>query len=254
MIRQQFIIGNWKMHKTCSETQAFIATILSRIGETTQFVGIAPSFTSIQTAANSSKGSYLNIGAQNISEYDEGAYTGEVSAKMVKEAGGTFVLLGHSERRIYFGEKGEMIQNKIKRAIKEYLLPIFCLGETEEQREKGQTASCLSKQLEEGLDGLSQKELQNLALAYEPLWAIGTGRSIDPLMAQETHQLIRKKTGQIGGEELQEMIPILYGGSVTPQNVSSLLKERDIDGVLVGGASLDTQSFAKIIEIGKQLV
>lgn len=252
-MRQQFIIGNWKMHMTSAETKVFIEAVLPHIGETTCFIGIAAPFTSIDTAVQSTKGSYLDIGAQNMSEYPKGAYTGEISSVMLKESGATFVLIGHSERRAYFHENDEMVHRKVKWAIEEELLPVLCIGETQEERDKEMTHSALTRQLSEALRDFSSKELENLVIAYEPVWAIGTGRTATPQIAQETHYLIRSYIKETWGEEVGERLPLIYGGSVKPENAAPLLGQEDIDGALIGGASLEVEAFGQIIEHGKEL-
>jgi triosephosphate isomerase len=253
LMRQQFIIGNWKMHMTSAETETFVEELLPHIGETTCFIGITPPFTSIDVAVKSAKGSYLNIGAQNMSEYPKGAYTGEISSAMLKENGATFVLIGHSERRAHFHENDEMIHRKVKWAIEEELLPVLCIGETQEERDKEMTHSVLTRQLSAALKDFSIKELENLIIAYEPVWAIGTGKTATPQIAQETHHLIRSHIKKTWGEEIGERLPLLYGGSVKPENAATLLSQEDIDGALIGGASLDVEAFGQIIEYGKEL-
>lgn len=249
-MRQKFIIGNWKMHMTSAETAEFVEALLPHIGEATTFVGIAPPFTSIDVAVQHAKGSYLNVGAQNMSEYPKGAYTGEISSTMLKECGATFVIIGHSERRAHFHEDDEMIHRKVKWAIAEELLPVLCIGETQEERDKEMTETVLTRQLSEALKGFSEEHLENIVIAYEPVWAIGTGKTATPQMAEETHALIRAFLRTTWGEGVAERIPLLYGGSVKPENAEALLSQENIDGALVGGASLEVESFGQIIEQG----
>lgn len=251
-MRQRFIIGNWKMQMGASETAMFVQGLLPKIGETTVFVGIAPPFTSIEAAVNKAEKSYLNIGAQNMSEFPNGAYTGEISSNMLKEGGVSFVILGHSERRMHFHEDDQMIHRKVKWALQEELLPILCIGESQEERDQELTEKVLTHQLSEALKDFSKKELENLVIAYEPVWAIGTGKTATPDTAQKTHHLIRLFIKGQWGEEVAERIPILYGGSVKPDNTAALMAEPDIDGALIGGASLEVESFAKIIELAKE--
>lgn len=246
------MIGNWKMHMTSAETVEFVDALLPHLGESPIFVGIAPPFTSIDAAVQRAKGSYLNIGAQNMSEYPKGAYTGEVSSTMLKECGATFVIIGHSERRAHFHEDNQMIHRKVKWAIAEELLPVLCIGETQEERDKEMTESVLTRQLGEALKDFSTVQLENLVIAYEPVWAIGTGKTATPQIAEETHALIRSFIQKTWGEEIAARIPLLYGGSVKPENAESLLGQENIDGALVGGASLQVETFAKLIEIGKE--
>lgn len=246
------MIGNWKMHMTSAETVEFVDALLPHLGESPIFVGIAPPFTSIDAAVQRAKGSYLNVGAQNMSEYPKGAYTGEVSSTMLKECGATFVIIGHSERRAHFHEDNQMIHRKVKWAIAEELLPVLCIGETQEERDKEMTESVLTRQLGEALKDFSTVQLENLVVAYEPVWAIGTGKTATPQIAEETHALIRSFIQNTWGEEIAARIPLLYGGSVKPENAESLLGQENIDGALVGGASLQVETFAKLIEIGKE--
>ncbi|MCB1115229.1 MAG: triose-phosphate isomerase [Chlamydiia bacterium] len=252
-MRQRMIIGNWKMHMGADETASFVQELLPRIGEASTFVGIAPPFTSIPAAVEAAGSSYLEIGAQNMSEYAEGAYTGEISSAMLKEAGASFVILGHSERRAHFFETDEGIHRKVKWAIEEDLLPILCIGESAKEREEKQTEEVLEKQLSSALDAFSETMLSNLVIAYEPVWAIGTGKTATPEMAQETHHFIRTFVKNRWGEEVGMRLPILYGGSVKPENGKKLLNEPDIDGALVGGASLEVASFGTLLDIAEEL-
>ncbi|MEM8727574.1 MAG: triose-phosphate isomerase [Chlamydiota bacterium] len=251
-MRRRLILGNWKMHMGAAETIAFVQHLLPKIGKTTTFIGIAPPFTSIEVAMRKAERSDLNIGAQNVSPFSTGAYTGEVSSDMLKEGGVSFVILGHSERRIHFHEQDRMIRLKVKQVLQKKLLPILCIGESQEERDRKLTEKVLTRQLSEALKDVSQKELENVVIAYEPIWAIGTGKSATPVVAQETHRLIRSFIKGRWGEEIAEHIPIVYGGSVKPDNTSALIAETDIDGALIGGASLEPDSFAKIIELATE--
>lgn len=252
-MRQKFIIGNWKMHMTASETESFVKKLLPQLGETTTFVGITPPFTSIGTAVFEAMGSYLNVGAQNMSEHPKGAFTGEISSIMLKESGATFVILGHSERRAHFHEDDQMIHRKVKRALEEDLLPILCVGETEKEREGGIAEKVLKRQLEEALKDFLNGQLENIVIAYEPIWAIGTGKTATPEMAEETHKLIRLFIKEKWGKEISERIPLIYGGSVKPDNGKALLEQPNIDGALIGGASLEVGSFVELIKCGEQV-
>jgi len=240
------------MHMGAEETARFVQELLPKIGEMTTFVGIAPPFTSIEVAVKEGENSYLQIGAQNMSEFPKGAYTGEISSRMLKEAGATFVILGHSERRIHFHEDDQMIHRKVKWALEEELLPVLCIGESQEERDQGKTEEVLSRQLGEALKGFSKEHLENLVVAYEPVWAIGTGVAATPQMAQETHHFIRTFVKRAWGEEVSMRLPLLYGGSVKPDNGESFFREPDIDGALVGGASLEVESFGKLLEIAER--
>jgi triosephosphate isomerase len=246
--RLTYILGNWKMHMGARETELFVQTLLPELTETSCIVGLAPPFTSIEIAAKSAAGSLLRMGAQNMSEYPKGAYTGEISSVMLKEAGAQFVLLGHSERRLHFHEDDSMIHRKVKWALEERLMPVLCIGETQEERDKEMTEKVLTRQLGEALRGFSEKELLKILIAYEPVWAIGTGKTATPEMAQETHHLCRTYLSHHWKGEVAQKIPILYGGSVKPDNTAALMKQPDIDGALVGGASLDVASFTQIIK------
>jgi triosephosphate isomerase (TIM) len=234
------IIGNWKMYKTGSEAKSFILSLIPLIENTSKQAFLAVPFTSIQEACEAARGSRIVIGAQNMHDAEEGAFTGEVSASMLTQAGAQFVILGHSERRHLFFETNAFIHRKIKSALKAGLTPILCIGETEEERKQGRTKEVLTRQLKECLGDLTESDIMRLAIAYEPVWAIGTGQSATPAMAQETHALIR--------EHLPKKIPILYGGSVKPDNAEALLSQPDINGALVGGASLNVETFVRIIE------
>ena len=244
MVSHPWIAANWKMHKTIGETKEFIAALIPQIQGAKAHVLIAPPFTAIAAAAASVKGTAIRIGAQNINEAHEGAFTGEISGKMVKDAGASFVILGHSERRQLFGEGNGLIHRKMKRAIEEGLTPLLCVGETEEQREKGHTERVLKEQLEGCLKDIPA----HFALAYEPVWAIGTGKTATAEMAQEAHGYIRTVLHHLIGKENAQATPILYGGSVKPDNASLLLSQKDINGALIGGAALKVESFVHIIK------
>ncbi|NGX50210.1 MAG: Triosephosphate isomerase [Chlamydiae bacterium] len=246
--RAIYIYGNWKLQMTSAEAHTFMQELLPRVAESSTIIGVAPPYTSINAAAKCAESTSLRIGAQNMSEYPKGAYTGEISSVMLKEAGAQFVLIGHSERRLHFHEDDQMIHRKVKWALEEGLTPLLCIGESQEERDRGMTREVLTRQLGEALKGLSVEQLSKILIAYEPVWAIGTGKSATPEMAQETHQLCRTFIAEQFSKEVAERVPILYGGSVKPENTSSLMAQADIDGALVGGASLDVESFAQIIK------
>jgi len=252
MKRIPLIAGNWKMYKTGKEAIAYVHTLASLVASTERRVFLAVPFTAIALAVEAAKQTKVQIGGQNMHEAKEGAFTGEISATMLKEAGASFVLLGHSERRQYFHESNAFINKKVKRALQEKLLPVLCIGESEQQRVEGKTSEVLKTQISECLDGLSWPELREVLVAYEPIWAIGTGRSANPQQAQEVHKLCRDFVQQKWGREASEELYFLYGGSVKPDNMAALMAQPDIDGVLVGGASLDPQVFAKIINYSFQ--
>lgn len=247
MSRNPIIAGNWKMHKTGEDAKQYIGTLRPLIESSRPRIFIATPFTAIAAASNAAVGSRIMIGAQNMHDSIEGAFTGEVSAPMLKEAGASFVILGHSERRQYFHETNVFINKKIKRALTEGLFPLYCIGEHLEDREKKKTKQVLVKQLDEGLHGISSEDAVRLVIAYEPIWAIGTGKTATPEMAEDTHAHIREWLASRFDKQKADKIPLLYGGSVKPDNISELMEQPNIDGALVGGASLDPVNFAKII-------
>jgi len=250
--RRPLIAGNWKMYKTPDEAAETAQQLVRGIGSVTDVdIMIAPTFIALAAVYAAIKNSPIALGAQNLFWQDEGAYTGEISAPMLKSAGCRYCIIGHSERRQYFAETDETVNKKIKAAIKAGLQPIFCVGETEKERESGQTLSILDKQIKKGLEGLVLEQLGLLIIAYEPVWAIGTGKTATDDQAQEVHQFIRSLVKNNFGQALSDSVRILYGGSVKPDNIANLMTMPDIDGALVGGASLNAESFRKIIEFKK---
>jgi len=247
------IIGNWKMHKSQEEAASFISELIPLIKGASSHVGIAAPYTSIQSAAAASEGSPIEIGAQNMSEHREGAYTGEISSMMLKSVGASFVLIGHSERRHIFKEDEEMIRCKLKWAIREGIFPILCVGETEDERDGGETKTVLERQIGSVLEGLQEEDLRQIVIAYEPVWAIGTGKAATPEMAEDAHVMCRQFLAVKWGEFVADSVPILYGGSVKPENTKELLGQPNISGALVGGASLKAETFAQIINFSKEL-
>ncbi len=246
-MKKILIAGNWKMHKTPSESISFVKNLLERMGNyEDREVLVCPPYTSLYPVSNIVKDTPLLLGAQNVFYEEKGAFTGEISPLMLKEIGVEFVICGHSERRNIFGETDEMINKKIKKVVEFGMKPIFCIGEKLEEREKEETFEVIKKQLEKGLSGF--KEIEKLTIAYEPVWAIGTGKNATPEQAEEVHLFIRKWIKENYGEDAANNIRILYGGSVKPENIDDLIKEKNIDGVLVGGASLDVDKFLRIIE------
>lgn len=252
MSRPIIIAGNWKMNLLAKEASSFIKGLLSQIQKPSCKVYIAPSYTSIASAKQTAP-NWIQIGAQNMNEHEKGAYTGEISTAMLKEAGATFVIIGHSERRHLFSENDEVIHRKAQRALEENLEPILCIGETQEERDQEKTQAVLERQLREGLKGFSKEQLSKMIIAYEPVWAIGTGKTATPEMAGEAHALCRHFLTSQWGKETAEKIPILYGGSVKPDTITALLKEPDIDGALIGGASIQVESFAQIINNAEEM-
>ena len=246
-MKKILIAGNWKMHKTPSESIDFVKNLLERMGNyEDREVLVCPPYTSLYPVSNIVKDTPLLLGAQNVFYEEKGAFTGEISPLMLKEIGVEFVICGHSERRNIFGETDEMINKKIKKVVEFGMKPIFCIGEKLEEREKEETFEVIKKQLEKGLSGF--KEIEKLTIAYEPVWAIGTGKNATPEQAEEVHLFIRKWIKENYGEDAASDVRILYGGSVKPENIDDLIKEKNIDGVLVGGASLDVDKFLRIIE------
>ncbi len=244
------IAGNWKMNKTPSESLAFFEDFLGMMdGIKNVDVCIAPPFTSLYPVSKVLEGSPVKLGAQNMHYEEKGAFTGEVSPLMLKELGCEYVILGHSERRIHFKEGNELINRKIKAAMKHEIIPILCVGETLEERERGKTFNVVREQILNCLDGVNGFFI----IAYEPVWAIGTGRVATPEMAEEVHGFIRDVLKSFLPSSYMD-IPILYGGSVNPENVGPLLSMENINGVLVGGASLDPKSFYSIVKKGEEIL
>ena len=240
------------MHKGIQEATQFINALIPSIQQVDTSVFIAPAFLAIPACAQAAEGTNVVIGGQNMSDADEGPYTGEVSSGMLKEAGAQFVILGHSERRIHFHESDALIHFKLKRAILDELLPILCIGENKKERAGGQFEKVIKKQIDQGFGGLTSEEIKNVFIAYEPIWAIGTGKSATVGIAQNAHHIIRAHLMQKYDKALAEEISILYGGSVKPNNIALLLRQKDIDGVLVGGASLDAEVFSEMIIEGSK--
>jgi triosephosphate isomerase len=254
-LRKILIVGNWKMNKTIPEAVGNIRELRSAISDLAGGVEIlvCPAFTALFAVSNEIKGSNINIGAQNIFWEQKGAFTGEVSPAMLKDIGCSYVIIGHSERRQYFLESDEIVNKKIKTAIETGLIPILCVGETLEERKSGITFKVIEKQIKNGLASLRSEEVVLLVLAYEPVWAIGTGKIATPEQAQTAHVFIRKTCAEMYGSETAERMRILYGGSVNSANISELIRKPDIDGGLVGGASLGVDSFTKIIKNANNL-
>lgn len=249
-MRRIVIAGNWKMYKDLNETQNLISKLSNGIAkeELKCDVIICPPFTSLSEASSLIKDTKIKLGAQNMHFEDKGAFTGEVSSAMLKSVGCEYVILGHSERRAIFGETDEIINKKIKKALNSGLKPIFCVGETLQERESGVMKDVIKRQVTEGLQQVSKGEMEKLIIAYEPVWAIGTGVTATPDQAQEVHVYIRDLISEIFGNDTSEQLIIQYGGSVKPDNASELLSQNDIDGALVGGACLDADSFIRIIK------
>jgi len=247
-MRRPVIAGNWKMFKTISETQAFFSAFLPAVKDVTHCdVVVAPPFTALAAAFAAAGGTKVAISAQDVYHEKEGAFTGEVSIPMLLDAGCTYSIIGHSERRQFFGETDETANQKVHAAIRSGLKAILCVGETLEQRDAGKASEVVRGQVRRGLAQLTESDLSPMIVAYEPVWAIGTGRTATPETAAEMHGEIRKTVGEIWGDKAASAMRILYGGSVKPNNIQELMQREDIDGALVGGASLDPASFAAIV-------
>ena len=250
--RRPLVAGNWKMHKTLAEAAALAREIRQGYTETMKAeIVLAPPFTALTIVAREISGSSVRLAAQDMFWEKQGAYTGAISPLMLKDAGCQLVIIGHSERRQYFGETEDTVNKKIKAALENGLAPIVCIGETLVQREAQETMTVITSQLTGGLKGLAPQELSRLIIAYEPVWAIGTGRTATPAQAQEVHSVIRGQLVAQAGTEVAQELRILYGGSVTPDNIRELAQAPDIDGALVGGASLQAASFLKIAAMGE---
>lgn len=248
-MRRPVIAGNWKMYKTVKETLHFIEEFKGLVGNPNHCdIVIAPPFTSLSAAVNATRGTQIGISAQDVFWESEGAYTGAISVSMLVEVGCRYTIIGHSERRQYFAESDETVNKKVRAALSANLTPIVCVGETLTQRENGQTQKVIQAQCRQGFSGLTAKDFSHTIVAYEPVWAIGTGRTATPDLAQEVHQFIRCLIQEEHGGIVAEELRILYGGSVKPDNIKGLMAEADIDGALVGGASLKPDSFAAIVK------
>ncbi|MDI3481196.1 MAG: triosephosphate isomerase [Tepidanaerobacteraceae bacterium] len=246
MKRIPLIAGNWKMHHNRKETLEFFEAFLPMAEGLEAEVAICPPFTDLWAAAEKIRGSKVKLGAQNMHWEEKGAFTGEISPAMLKEIPCDYVIIGHSERRQYFAETDETVNKKVKAALKYELTPIICVGETLEQREQGITMNWVLGQVEKALAGLSDEEAQKIVFAYEPIWAIGTGKTASSKDAQDVIAAIRKKVEQLFNVGVSEKVRVLYGGSVKPENIKELMAQPDIDGALVGGASLKADGFYKI--------
>lgn len=244
--RQPYLAANWKMYKTCSQAEEYLDKFLPQVRGSTCEVVICPPYTSLRTAIGMTKGSDVKVAAQNMHEQVEGAFTGEVSAQMLVEAGVSAVILGHSERRQHFNELDRSLQLKVPIALDAGLEPILCVGETEAEHEAGETQRRLRLQVQEALEKVPIEELPRVVIAYEPVWAIGTGKTATPELAQEAISFIRALVGD-RSREAAGKVRVLYGGSVKPGNAAELMSQEDIDGALVGGASLDPDAFAEIV-------
>lgn len=255
-MRNYLIAGNWKMNQSVAETEAFFSALAQEIKETPAGVEllICPTFTSLYAAVEGAKKiKGFNIGAQNMHFEDSGAYTGEINAEMIKQTGATYVIIGHSERRQYFNETDETVNKKTKKALQKGLVPVVCIGEHLSERKAGKHFDVVKEQLVGGFEGISASDATGVVIAYEPVWAIGTGETASPEQAQEIHAFIRQELTALYGADTAEAIQILYGGSMNPKNAEELLNCKDVDGGLIGGASLKADSFSAMIKTAGHL-
>jgi triosephosphate isomerase len=247
--RVPIIAGNWKMNKTAVEARDLAAKLIPLVSSVRdREIVLGPPFTALASVSETIKGTNIALAAQNLHWEDKGAYTGEISAEMLLDLGCKYVIIGHSERRQYFGETDETVNKKLRQALNKGLLPIVCVGETLAEREAGKVSEVIDRQVAGALTGITAAEMQKIVVAYEPVWAIGTGKTASPQQANEVHVLIRQKVRTLYHPEIAEDLRIQYGGSVTPENVSTLMAMPDIDGALVGGASLKPESFAALVK------
>ena len=251
-MRIPFIAGNWKMFKTVHDAVVFVKELRVLVKDITDVeIVVAPPFTAIHPVAEAARNTNIGVAAQDVHWEREGAFTGEVCAPMLKEAGAEYVIIGHSERRRYFHETDAIVSRKIVAALQAELTPIVCVGETLEERGRGQMLAVLDRQVKDGLDQMTGSQVADLVIAYEPVWAIGTGRNATAAQAEEAHAHIRQRLRQWFGADAADRCHVIYGGSVKPDNIRELIAEADVDGALVGGASLDVQSFADIVAKSK---
>ena len=248
MIRKKLIAGNWKMHKTAGEGVALTAEIVAAIGkETGVDVVLCPPFTALESVGRAVEGQAIRLGAQNMHPEKNGAFTGECSAEMLRSLFVSHVILGHSERRAYFAETDELINRKVVAALANQLRPILCVGETLAEREAGQTLAVVQQHLEGGLKGVTEEQITSVVVAYEPVWAVGTGKVATPAQAQEVHAFIRSILTKHYGAARAQKVRIIYGGSMKPSNAVELFAQTDIDGGLIGGASLEARPFIDLV-------
>jgi triosephosphate isomerase len=248
MGRLPFIAGNWKMNKTVEEAVELVRELKAALAHVEGVeIAVAPPFTALYPVHQEVKRSPIRLSAQNLFYEEKGAFTGEISPLMLKDVGCEYVIIGHSERRQFFGETDETVNRKMRAALNHALKPIFCVGETLKEREEGKTFQVIQRQVEGGLRGFGKEEMQRIVVAYEPVWAIGTGKTATPEQAEEVHRFIRERLERLFSREIAEAIRIQYGGSVTPENIKGLMAQGNIDGALVGGASLKPESFSRIV-------
>ena len=249
MERKVIIAGNWKMNKDAAAGKELVESLKALVADVTEAeIVVCPPFTTLNAVVAAAAGSNIKVGAQNVHWAENGAFTGEISAEMLVSTGVEYVIIGHSERRQYFGETDATVNSRLKAALGAGLKPIVCIGETLEEREGDLTEKVLGKQLEDGLKDLDAATVGSMVLAYEPVWAIGTGKTATPEVAQATHAFIRSKVAELFGKEAAENVRIQYGGSMKPENAEELVRQADIDGGLIGGAALKADSFAALVK------
>lgn len=251
-MRKPLMAGNWKMNKTVGEAVNMVKALKPAVTDVNDVeILLCPTYTALYAVNNEIKDSNIKLGAQNLFWESKGAFTGEISPNMLKDSGCSYVIIGHSERRQYFGETNETVNKKTKAAFNAGLIPVVCVGETLEEREKDITFKVIETQIRGGLANLTAEEAASVVIAYEPVWAIGTGKTATPDQAQEVHSFIRKLYAELYKKDAADKVRILYGGSVNPKNVADLMKQPDIDGGLVGGASLEADSFTQLVKYSK---
>jgi len=254
-MRKPLIAGNWKMNKTIDEAVSLVNTIKAGVHQISGVdVLVCPPATALSSVAEALDRTNIELGSQNMYAATEGAYTGEVSPLMIKDIGCRYVILGHSERRSIFGETDKIVNDKVKTALQFNLIPIVCVGETLDEREKGQAKDIVRMQIADSLKGLTKDDMHNVVIAYEPVWAIGTGKTATPAQAEEVHRFIRQLINQTFDASVSESIRILYGGSMKPENVTDLMKQENIDGGLIGGAALKGESFIQLVSKTKEVI
>ena len=252
-MRCPFIAANWKMYKTVHEAVAFAKEFRVMVKDVTKVeIVLAPPFTALEVVRSVIDGSAIQLGAQNLHWEPKGAFTGEISAPMLVEAGCTYVIIGHSERRQLFGETNETVNKRLHAALAAGLTPVVCVGETLQERDADATVQVVERQVVAGLAGISPAALAKSVVAYEPVWAIGTGKTATPAQAQEVHRTIRDQLAKVANQDTADRVRLLYGGSVKPDNIDSLMAEPDVDGALVGGASLVAEQFIRIVQFEEQ--
>lgn len=249
MSRKNFIAGNWKMNTTADQARALAQEVVAVVGQVDDVdVAVCPPYTNLATVAEVIKGSNVKLGAQDVHWEPKGAFTGKVSCDMLKNVGVTYVIVGHSEQRSYFGETDETVNKKTKAVLAADLLPIVCVGETLEERKSGSMDKVIDRQVRGAFDGISAQDAEKCTIAYEPVWAIGTGETASPEQANQAHVFIRKIVSELFGEQISNIIRIQYGGSMKPDNAKALLAQSDVDGGLIGGAALKAGDFAGIVQ------